>query len=156
MSTIKNIHKISPLLSESDLSKLEAGAAQHKRYSNIEFKVLDVDQDPDKRLYLKVNQGKHLSENYQDLKGLVKLTKDLFARFFLDYSIHVHPTPFIQPKPNVVTSEWIEKRMLETGTRIVDMEKQTGIPKASLSAWINSKKPMSNIVKAMFYYYFAG
>lgn len=151
MPTIKNIHKIAGLLDESAIQKLEAGAAQHKRYSNIEFKILSVS---DNDIVVQVVQDKHLSGNYADQKTLAQRGKELFKTFFPDYDIHAHATVYFEPPSSVVTPEWIEKQMTEYSVKIKDLVKETGIDKTNLSAWINGLREMSQPVKAMFYYIF--
>jgi len=154
MGTIKNIGILDLVYSEADIAKLEAGAALHLRHSNISFKILRNDAPDGSTLSIRVEQGKHLSENYADKERLIKITKDLFS-ILKGLTVHVHPVPYIPPVVDVVTPKWLSDKMLLTGTRIKDIEANTGIEKTNISPWINGKKPMSQIVKAMFYYYFA-
>ena len=52
----------------------------------------------------------------------------------------------------IVTPEWVQKKLKEKGIQQVDICKETGIERGNLSAWVNGAKPMSQPVKAMFYY----
>ncbi|RQO74254.1 hypothetical protein DBR43_02320 [Pedobacter sp. KBW06] len=169
MNTIKNIHKIDQLISARDLAKLEEGAKLHLRHSNISFKIMGISANG---LFIKTEQGKHLSENYADEHRLIELTKDLFIKpkYTLDFDpgdilnepgeidrakIMVHAYPYVVSPIDKVDSKWVNEQMLKTGTKAKDIAAETGIEKTNISPWINDKKPMSQIVKAMFYYYFA-
>lgn len=159
MNTIKNIHKIVDLLDQDDLNKLESGAALHKRHSNIEFKIISVDEKFTvlgklNEIIVSAVQGKSLSENYADSKTLIDRTKELFKPFFPKYAINVQPATYNEAIVEVVTPEWIKEQQLKKGVRIKDIIIDTGIDKTNLSAWINGVRPMSQPVKAMFYFYF--
>lgn len=155
MSTIKNIHKLSGILTPEQIAKLEAGAGLHRRHSNIEFKILDVkDQPALSEMTVRVTQGKHLSGNYADIKTLIDRTRELFKPFVKDRMIYVHAFPFLGSIIDSVTPEWLSEKMLKKGVKITDIVTDTGIDRTNISAWINGKRPMSQIVKAMFYFYF--
>jgi len=168
MNTIKNIHKIDQLISARDLEKLEEGAKLHLRHSNISFKIMGISANG---LFIKTEQGKHLSENYADEHRLIELTKDLFGliKFTLDFNpgdtleesgefrrscIMVHAYPFKHSPVDHVDYKWVNEQMLNYGVRVKDIQTKTGIDKTSISAWINNKKPMSQIVKAMLFNFF--
>ncbi|TDQ12178.1 XRE family transcriptional regulator [Pedobacter metabolipauper] len=154
MSVIKNLHKLLHLqyFSTDHLNKLEAGAALHLKYSNISFKIIEMNIK-NSSVVVKTEQGKHLSENYADEVRLIELTRELFS--VLDGAkILVHPIPYKPPIIDVVNPAWINDKMLNNGVRIKDIQADTGIDKTNLSAWINGTRPMSQPVKAMFYFYF--
>jgi DNA-binding Xre family transcriptional regulator len=44
--------------------------------------------------------------------------------------------------------------MLKKGVKFNDLVTDTGLDKTNISAWVNGKRDMSQIVKAMFYFYF--
>jgi hypothetical protein len=149
MATIKNIHLLS--VSDTDLKKLEFGAALHKKMSNIEFKILEIKDDS---LVIRVSQGKHMSENYADKATLVTRTRELFEPFFAGMKIHPQVNPY-EPNPvSKIDSSWIKKQMDSLGLRVTDIVKDTGVDKTNISAWANGKREMSQPVKAMFYHYF--
>lgn len=150
MNTIKNIHKISGLLSPDDLFKLNAGANQHLKHSNIAFKILSVS---DNDITIQTAQGKSFSENYTDAKTLIERTKQLFGQFFKQ-DIHVHAVSHVDAPVEIVTHDWINKQMLANRIKLKDIVNDTGIDKANISGYINALRPMSQPVKAMFYYYF--
>jgi len=150
MSTvIKNIHRLD--LSDKDREKLESGATLHKRYSNIQFKILEVEAGA---AVIRVSQGRHLSENYANKKTLVTRTRELFQPFLPGVKIHPQAIPY---EPNPVTnidSEWVKKQMEANNIRVTDIVHDTGVDKTNISAWTNGTRPMSQPVKAMFYHYF--
>jgi hypothetical protein len=148
MSTIINLHKLAGLLPEADLKKLETGATMHLHSSNISFKIIKVYND---EIHVRTEQGKHLSENYADIKVLITRTRELFERFFPGKTIYTHPVPFNDPIVNVVTPAWIQKEMLFCKIKVKDFVGHTGIDKSNFYAWINGLRPMSQIVKAMIF-----
>jgi hypothetical protein len=149
MATIKNVHLLS--LSDNNLKKLEFGAALHKKMSNIEFKILEIQ---DNSLVVRVSQGKHMSENYADKATLVNRARELFEPFFPTLKIHPQANPY-EPNPiSKIDSMWIKKQMDVLDLRVTDIVKDTGVDKTNISAWANGKREMSQPVKAMFFHYF--
>ena len=149
MNTIKNIHLLT--LTEAERAKLEYGASMHQRMSNIIFKVLKVTE---KAVTIRVQQGKHLSENYADQKRLVDLTKELFQKFILDKEIHPEAIEYSANPITTINSLWIKQEMTMLDIGVKDIVALTGVDKTNISAWANGTRPMSQPVKAMFYYYF--
>jgi hypothetical protein len=153
MNIIKNIHKIEELLDEQDLKKLESGAQLHKRHSRIEFKIKDIQPD---KITIRTTQGKSPAENYADKKRLIQRTRELFGHFIKDRQIIVHATtPYEPPPPDVVTPDWVRRQILNKHIKLVDLAGKTGIHKSTLSTLVNGQRPMSQPVKAMFYYFFS-
>lgn len=150
--TIKNLKKLEDYLSSEQLEKLDAGAALHKRHAAIEFKIIAA---VNATLTVQVIQGKNQSGAYSDQKTLIERGKELFAPFLPDWKINVHATPYTESEiHNMVTTSWVSNEMAKRDIKIKDMVVDTGLDKTNLSAWISGKRPMSNIVKAMFYFYF--
>lgn len=151
MNTIKNIHKLTGIIPDESIANLEAGAALHLRNSNITFKIIKV---ADKELHVRTEQGKHLSENYATTQILIDRTRQLFSRFLPGYMIYTHPIPFAPSIVEVVTPEWLQNKMLIKKISIKEICGDSGIDKTNISAWVNGIRPMSQPVKAMFYFYF--
>lgn len=149
MTNVKNIKLIEDILSASQLEKLEAGAALHLRHSRIEFKVLEVD---DKSITIRVTQSKSPAEYYLSAKDLSARAKDLFGAFLPDLDIRARAIPYSAPTVEVVTPEWIQAKMSEKGMDNKSIVEMTGVDKANISNWISGKRPMSQPVKAMFYF----
>jgi len=150
MNTIKNVHLLN--LSDADRQKIEAGAALHLRMSNISFKILEVTE---KGIVVRVTQGKHLSENYADKSTLVQRTRELFSKFLPDIKVHPQAIPYKANPVTEIDSVWIKKQMEKYGLRVTDIVEATGIDKTNVSVWVNGTRPMSQPVKALFYYLFA-
>lgn len=151
MNTIKNIHKLEQLLSDNDRHKLEAGAALHRRMSNINFKILEV---TDTTIVVQVSQGRHLSGNYADKKTLVTRTRELLHRFFPDRKIHPQAISYIPNPVTQIDAKWVKRQMQDLGLGVTDIVHDTGVDKTNISAWANGTRPMSQPVKAMFFHYF--
>jgi hypothetical protein len=151
MSTIKNIGRLSGILPEAAIAKLEAAAALHLRHSNITFKIVDVS---DTEIHVRAEQGKTLAENYATTHTLVTRTRELFGNFLPDRTVYTHPVAYSTPIVEVVDPEWLKEKMLTKGVKIKDIVTDTGIDKSNISAWVNGIRPMTQIVKAMFYFYF--
>ncbi|MBS4063028.1 MAG: hypothetical protein KGZ74_00630 [Chitinophagaceae bacterium] len=149
MTHIKNIKLIEELISPSDLQKMDAGAAMHLHHSRIEFKVLDADQDA---ITVRVTQGKSPAENYLSAKELAARAKDLFGYFIPGVDIRARAIPYAPPSVEVVSPEWIQNQMREKGIDNKTIVEMTGVDKANISNWVSGKRPMSQPVKAMFYF----
>lgn len=147
--TIKNIRLIEGLLSTEQIAKLDHGASQHLRHARIQFKVLEVGAD---FITVQVVQTKSPAGNYLSAKELATRAKELFGHFFPDRKIHAHPSAYVPPSADHVTPEWISKKLIEKGLAQSDIVEQTGVDKANVSNWISGKRPMSQPVKAMFYF----
>jgi hypothetical protein len=147
MSTLKNIHYLD--LPDKDKENLNKSAGLYAANSNITFKVLKVDG---KELVVEVRQGKNQKDKYLDTSELIDRAKKLFNHFYPDHDVHVRPKPYQRPPADNVTPDWIQKRMNDRGISLKQIEGATGVDKTNLSAWINGKRPMSQPVKAMFYF----
>jgi hypothetical protein len=148
---IKNLASIREHLAPEDIEAINEGARMHRRFSNIDFTILS---SKDKTLIVHVRQGESDAENYLDQRTLITRTKELFGKFLPGWKIKVQAAPFKENPVKGVDHIWLAKKMLDTHTRTKDIEADTGISKANISAWVNNLKPMSQIVQAMFYFYF--
>jgi hypothetical protein len=54
----------------------------------------------------------------------------------------------------VVTPGWIDRKMVEKEVRIKQIAFDTGLDRKDISGWVTGERNMSQIVKAMFFYYF--
>jgi hypothetical protein len=66
----------------------------------------------------------------------------------------VHATAYDRPPVDTVDAEWINKQMLATGTKLKDIASDTGLTYTHLSALSSGADPLSQPMKALFYYYF--
>lgn len=153
MNTIKNVHLLADLLPADEIDKLEQAAHLYKRHANITFKILKV---RDNELILEVRQEKNFAGKYLNRSELSERTKDLFGTRFTDRTIHTRPIPYTVPRADQVTPEWIKERMNAKKISIKRIVQDTGLDKTNISAWVNGTRPMSQIVKALFFRYFDG
>jgi hypothetical protein len=150
MSSIQNIDLLSPLLSDQQLIKLDKAASRHQEHSNINFNIRSVNEEI---IEVETTQGETNSGKYSTQATLIKRTEDLFRKLLPDYKINVSSETF-QPSPaSLVNTAWIDNMMQQKGIRIKQIAFDTGIDRQSVSDWVTGKRAMSQIVKALFYYY---
>lgn len=151
MSTIKNLEILSEILDHHDLEKLDTLAFLHEKQSSIQFTIRSLEDDI---LTVETEQGETAGV-YANFKTLIKRTGEVFNKFLpAGVQLHVIPEEFISSPAMVVTAEWINKKMLEKDIRIKKIAFDTGLPRKDIAAWVTGEKSMSQVVKAMFYYYF--
>jgi hypothetical protein len=151
MNTIKGLLKLGGTLSAREMMELDEAAKLHLKNSNITFKIISIG---DNTITVKASQGKQSTENYADTKKLHIKTQELFGKYLPEHKAIVQPVPFQLALVDVVNPEWLEERMQQHGVRIRQIQTDTGIDKTNLSAWTKGTRPMSQPVKAMFFYYF--
>ena len=148
---VKNIHLLG--LEDGQRERLEAGAALYKRFDNLTFKVK---QYKDGILIVEARQGKNYKRDYFSEREIVERTKKLVREFSEDFCperIHVGVIPLKEVDSDVITVDYLKEELYRLHIRIKDINNDTGLEMSNLSAWINGTRPMSNIVKNMFYYY---
>jgi len=150
MSIILGIEKLSDYLDPEQLDQLDRAATVHKEQSNIEFCILSVDEDA---ISLETTQSETRSKKYANQSTLIKRTQEVFEKMLPTFILQVEPVPFLPNPTSVVNPAWLEKRMKEKGVRIKQIAFETGLDRESISDWITGKRSMSQIVKAMFYFY---
>lgn len=148
MPHIKNIHKLD--LDAGLTAKLNEGAKLFSHHANITFKILSVDLP---KVIIEARQEKNSLEQYLSVAQLIDRAKEFFG-IIPDTVIHIHPIPYDPPDVDIVDPDWILSQMSRHKVAIKHLEKETGIAKSNLSAWVNGLRPMSQPVRAMFYYYF--
>jgi len=152
MSTILGIEKLSDHLDPDQLDQLDQAAAVHKEQSNIEFCILGVDEAA---ISIETTQSETRSKKYANQATLIKRTQEVFEKMLPAVNLQVEPVPYLPNPTSVVTPVWLEKRMKEKGVRIKQIAFETGLDRESISDWVTGKRSMSQIVKAMFYFYLA-
>lgn len=149
---IKNINYLT-WLEESEKLRLEQSALAHQRFSNITFKIIAVNEND---VTIAIFQGKSFQENHFDIKRLVEIAKENFTPFIVNKKILVQPSPYKPSPVEVVNSEWITAQMSRYHIALKQLAIDTGINKSSLSSVITGQKPLSDPMRAMFYYFFKG
>ena len=115
MNIIKNLHLVADIVDQKDMDKMEHGALQHRRYSNVTFKIIEVN---DKKVTMQVAQGKSSAQNYHTGKRLIEMVHETFDRFFPGRKIIAGPIPYQAAEPNQVTHEWIHEQMKKNKIRL--------------------------------------
>ena len=149
MALIKSINLLK--LSESDLELLEKRAELHRRFSSIEFKILEAS---DKKIVVRVTQDKSHAGNYFDNKRLSEIGKELFEGIPVDVAIITRPIPYAESPTEVVTPAWIRDQFEQTGISLKTAGHELGVDPNTLSAYKAGLKPLSGITKAALFYYF--
>ena len=150
MSIIPGIDTINSDLTEADIISLNKAAERHQSQSNITFTILRAEEGV---LEIETAQGETKSGKYATEAALISRTREAFEKFFPEFKISVSPVTFIPSPASVVNVAWLEKKMHEKGVRIKQIAFETGVDRASVSDWVTGKRSMSQIVKAMFYFY---
>ena len=138
-------------LTPEQFQTLEARAQLHRRYSSIEFKVKQATPN---HITVLIAQDKSHAGNYFDAKRLIEIAHETFDDLAGGRSLHVHPVPYQPAPPEVVTPDWIKKKIQEHGLKVKQVADDLGIDPASVSAFKNGVKPISGVVRAAFFYYF--
>lgn len=151
MSVVKSIESLD-FLSQEAISTIEQRALLHRRYSNIEFKILDYGLS----VVIRITQGKSPSGNQFTNKQLHQICLELFDGIAMPDSIKINPRPIpYQTTPaDVVNSEWIKDAFEKSEVSLKQAAMDTGIDATSLSAFRAGKKPISGVTRAALYYYF--
>ncbi|MFP5079748.1 helix-turn-helix domain-containing protein [Pedobacter sp. JCM 36344] len=150
MSIILGIETLIDNLDSDKLEQLDKAAAILKSQSNIEFRILSVDET---NISIETAQSETRSGKYANQATLVKRTLEIFEKILSGFNIDVEPVPYLPTPTSVVNPAWLNKKMKEKGVRIKQIAFETGVDRESISDWITGKRAMSQIVKAMFYFY---
>jgi hypothetical protein len=152
MSVILGIEKLQTQLGTDELLKLEEAAQVHQGQSNISFCILAVD---DREIQIETTQSENRSGRYASEATLIKRTHEVFDNSLPKFNIEVIPATYMPSPTRVVTVAWLEKMMQDKGVRIKQLAFDTGVDRESIAGWVSGKRSMSQIVKAMFYFYFS-
>jgi len=104
---VKNVNLLG--FSPENLALLEQRAQLHRRYSSLEFKVLECTTD---KLVVRVVQDKSHAGNYFDQKRLVEIVRETFADLGAWSTVLARPIPYQPPVTEVVTTAWIKKKWM--------------------------------------------
>jgi hypothetical protein len=152
MSVITGIKVLNGLFSVEQVQLLETAAAVHLAQSNIEFSILQAEHDI---LHVEVAQNATRSGKYATEATLVKRTHEVFDKVLPGIKLEIEPSTHMPSPTSVVNPAWLEMKMKAKGVRIKQIAFDTGIERESIADWVAGKRNMSQIVKAMFYFYFS-
>lgn len=128
---------------------LNQGAYLHAKHNQVYFKIISFDS---KEMIIEVRQHKTSDGEYFTEKELSERCRGLFLKVFPDVELKVRITPYKAPKVDVVTPDWLQEVIPKKRVSAKKIRELTGIDKGNISNWISGKKPMSQPVKAMFYF----
>lgn len=151
MSTIIGIDKLNNVLEADQLEALDKAAETHKAQSNIQFNIKEIDGN---KLSIEASQSETRSKKYATEATLIKRAHEVFDKWLANFELEIEPTTYGLTPTSVVTPAWLEKKMKEKDVRIKQIAFDTGINRESIAEWVSGKRSMSQIVKAMFYFYF--
>lgn len=151
MKLIKNIHLVKNEIDQNTLDHLDQAAYQYARNAGVYFKFHYV---RDNEVSFEVRQMNPTpgSNEIFPVKKLVSIGKGLMQKTFPERKAHIRPLPYVAPDVDVVTPDWIHKELSRLKLSGVKISRMTGIDRSSISNWISGNRPMSQPVKAMFYY----
>ncbi|WGQ10674.1 XRE family transcriptional regulator [Pedobacter gandavensis] len=150
MSVILGIEKLKRHLNEKQLELLQQEAETHKCEANITFCILAIEEHS---MQIETSQAEKRSGKYATEASLVKRTHEVFDQWLPSFEVQVIPATYLPSPSSVVNPSWLEKRMEEKGVRIKQIPFDTGVDRESIADWVSGKRSMSQIVKAMFYFY---
>jgi len=153
MAEIKNRHLLQDIIQQSDLEKMEYAATEHRRHNGIVFKIIEYNAKT-KKVVIQIRQEKNAAGVYHNKKRLLEIVPETFGRFFPGVKISVQPIPYQESPVNKIDIAWVKDKMLTTGTKLKDIEADTGLNYTYLSSLMNESDPLGQTMKALFYYYF--
>lgn len=89
------------------MQTLQTRAELHRRYSNIEFKVVEVKPGS---VVLLVRQGRSHAENYFPVKRLIEILHKTFDDLLGGRKIEPRPYAYDPAPPEDVTAEWLAQQ----------------------------------------------
>jgi hypothetical protein len=150
MSVIIELDKLKDRLSPEELEKLDTAAGIHEEQSNIEFRIAKVEGDS---VHIETTQSERRSGKYANEAMLFKRTREVFEKRLPGVKLEIQAFPHLPSPTTVVNPAWLESKMNEKGVRIKQIAFDTGVDRESIADWVSGKRSMSQIVKAMFYFY---
>jgi ribosomal protein L7/L12 len=151
---MENILKGTNLLhwvNQESIHKMEQAALVSWQKHRISFKFFKV---TDKDVTIGVTQAKTKDGEYFSKTELIKEVHNTFDVYFIERKVMVHASPYEESPALKVDAEWIKKKMDEHGITLKEMADETGLNNTQLSPLTTGSKPLSDAMKAMFYFYF--
>jgi len=145
---MKNLNLLN--LSKESTDLLLSRMDLHRRYSNISFRLVSAN---DNEVVIVVHQGESFHQNKFNHKRLREIAHETFSDIITQH-LHVSIKTDIESPPDIVSVDWIVTQKNKHKKRIQDIVNDTGIHKSTISSYINGHKPLSHVVKCLFYYYF--
>ena len=144
---VKNAENLG--LTPDQLATLTHRAEQQRRFSSIEFKVVEVKPDS---VVLLIRQEKSHAGNYFPVKRLLEILRETFGDLVGDRKIEPRPYPYKPSPPDVVDAAWLQARRGQKPVKAIAHD--LGVDANMVSGYMGGKRPLSGVVRAMFYWYF--
>jgi len=148
---IRGMEKLKQQISEEQIYQLQQKAERYQADSNINFSIKYADEQV---VEITCRQDVNKSGKYATESSLIRRTNEVFGSVLQDFQIVVLPLTFLPSPTTAVTPGWLDQQMQRKGKRIKQVAYDTGLDRETISDWVSGKRSMSQIVKAMFYYYF--
>lgn len=137
---------------EKDIQEMEDRALTYWRQDRLRFKIFGVTE---KDVTIGITQAKLSSEEkYYTKKQLIELVPKVYSKYFPNLKMIVRASPYEESPALKVTPDWIKKKMEDHGIALKEMAAETGLNVTQLSPLTTGSKPLSDAMKAMFYFYF--
>lgn len=134
------------------MTRFDKAAELHKRHARISFKEM---KETDTELFVRVTQTRNPNGNHATKERLEELARELYAlKPGFNKKLVIHAVPYVEAPSEIVTPEWIQKKMHEHGIGVKGLVADLGFSKSDISATINGHKEMGIRTKGLFYYYF--
>jgi len=149
-NVLKGIHLLKGM-DQKTLKEIEKDAFTMWLEFRVTFKVFKV---TDKDVTIGCTQMKTQDFNYKTQKELITITHHAFDRHFPGRKVQVHATIYQDSPAQKIDPAWIKKKMEDYGIPLKTIAADTGLDNTQLSPLITGSKPLSDAMKAMFYFYF--
>lgn len=148
-SILKGAHLLE--IDQKIIHEMEKDALTVWQDFRVTFKVLKVTR---KDVTIGATQMKTKDDQYLDQKRLIYLTHNGFDKYFPGIRILVHASTYEESPAQKIDAAWIKKKMEDHSIKLKDIVEESGLGYSQLSHLINGSKPLSDAMKAMFYFYF--
>lgn len=153
MKMIKNVHLVQDVITEDDLKYLDQAAYQYARNAGVYLKFHYLKGKEVALEVKQINPAPGTSEIFE-VRELVRIGKELMDEVLPEFTAHIRPVKYEAPVTDMVTPQWLQKQMSIHKVSGVSIARQTGIDSSNISNWLSGSRPMSQPVKAMFYFMF--
>lgn len=150
MQTIKGIDQLLGIISQDQMDKLEKAAKRQLEQKNISYTILSFGESEVK---VAVEQSENRSGKYASVATLEKNAQEVFKKQLPNMELNIVANPFLPSPVNTVDPKWLENKMEEKGVRIKQIAFDTGIDRETIADWVTGKRQMSQLVKAMLFFY---
>lgn len=146
---MKGIEKLS-FITDEQKELLIQSAIQYKRFARIYIEVVDLEE---RLLTIKIRQMESHTDKYLSAKDLKKRAVEVFEGIVsTGYELNIIAVPL---KPiSEVNLAYINQKKEELGLSDVDLSRLLNIRPENISRLMNSKRGLTKLGEAAFYYLF--